>query len=227
MKKAELKNYYQGLKYPKDILNILSDAFPDAKCALIHNNPFELLISTILSAQCTDTQVNKVTPILFKHYPTPSHLMLAPLSKIEEIIHSTGFYKNKAKNIKECARLIVENFDEEIPRSIKLLTTLPGVGRKTANVVLSNAFNINEGIVVDTHVKRISKRLSLTTVDDVEKIESDLMKKIPKKSWGIFSHLLINHGRTYCKSQKPKCSICPLNSICPYYFSLPTIKKDE
>ncbi|MBF0361033.1 MAG: endonuclease III [Oligoflexia bacterium] len=197
------------------IIKILKKHFPEAKCALNYNNPFELLLATILSAQCTDVQVNKVTPILFKDFPTPHLLMNAPVTKIESIIHSTGFYKNKSKNIIACSRSIVEKFNGEVPSSIAELITLPGVGRKTANVVLSNAFAINEGVVVDTHVKRISKRLELTKNHDEKKIERDLMKLISQNDWGIFSHLLINLGRTFCKSQKPKCDSCPLKSICP------------
>lgn len=193
----------------------LHQEFPDAHCELYHNSPFELLIATILSAQCTDVRVNMVTPVLFKKYPSPEKLAAAKQSDVEKIIHSTGFYKNKATNIINCARDIHEKYKGEIPRTIEELTALAGVGRKTANVVLGNAFNLNYGIVVDTHVKRITNLLGLTKSDNPEKIEEDLMKLFPREQWTELSHLLIFLGRRTCIARRPKCDECCLNKICP------------
>ena len=184
------------------ILKLLEEKFPDAKSELIHTNPFQLLISTILSAQCTDERVNKVTPELFREYPTPQLLSQAELKDIIEIIHSTGFFNNKAKNIKACAIKIVENFNDKVPDNIEDLLTLPGVARKTANVVLYNSFGKNEGIAVDTHVKRISQVLGLTQHTSPEKIELDLMKQFPQEKWGFLSQALVLYGRYYCKAKK-------------------------
>ena len=197
----------------KKICEILRTSYPDVKTQLLHKTPFELLTATILSAQCTDKQVNNVTPALFKAFPSPETLANAPLRKIEKIIRSTGFFHNKAKHITNCAGVLVEKFNSIVPDTLEQLVTLPGVGRKTANVVLSAAFGIPT-IVVDTHVKRISKRLGLTENIDPVKIEFDLMQVIPKISWNGFSLRLIYFGREICMARKPKCSQCPLFKLC-------------
>ena len=197
------------------IFDRLMKEFPDANCELDHNSPFELLLATILSAQCTDKRVNMVTPVLFKKYPTPEKLAKAQKEDVEKIIHSTGFYKNKAINIINCAKLLDDNFHGELPRSIEGLTQFPGVGRKTANVVLGNAFNLNYGVVVDTHVKRITHLLGLTKSLNPEKIEQDLMKIFKPEQWTQLSHLLIFLGRKICIARRPKCEICCLNDLCP------------
>ena len=196
---------------------MLKKLYPDANCALDHQNAFELLISTILSAQCTDERVNMVTPKLFKTYPTPEKMALAPLEKIEDLIRSTGFYKNKAMSLKQTSENIVEKFDGKVPDTMEALTSLRGVGRKTANVVLGNAFGKNEGVVVDTHVGRLSRRLGFTKQNDPVKVEKDMVKIVPKEDWTLISHQLISHGRKYCKSQNPKCEICPLAELCPSF----------
>jgi len=196
------------------ILEILKALYPDAKCELLFKNNFELLIATILSAQCTDVTVNKVTPTLFDNYPSPDLLAKASLQNLEEIIKPTGFYKNKAKNILATSQILVKQYTSQVPNDMNELIKLPGVGRKTANVVLSNGYGINTGIVVDTHVKRISKLLKLTASDDPILIENDLISLFPKQDWGILSHLLIAHGRKICIARKPKCYDCPLNKHC-------------
>ncbi len=196
------------------IFTELNRLYPNAYCELEHNSDFQLLIATILSAQCTDERVNMVTPTLFDHYPDAASMATASLEHLEEIIRSTGFFKNKAKNIKGCAQTIMEKFSGNIPRTIDELTQLPGVGRKTANVLLGNAYNINSGIVVDTHVKRLSKLLGLTRHDDPVKIEKDLMKIFPRHNWTKLSHLLIFHGRRVCKARKPACESCSLRQFC-------------
>ncbi len=193
----------------------LKNEFPDAHCELDHDGPFQLLIATILSAQCTDVRVNMVTPVLFKKYPTPASLANASQTDVEAIIRSTGFYKNKARNIILCSQQLQERHQGEIPQSIEELSSLAGVGRKTANVVLSNSFNINFGVVVDTHVKRISSLLGLTKQTTPEKIEVDLMKLFPRENWGMLSHLLIFHGRRTCIARRPQCDLCPLIDLCP------------
>ena len=189
---------------------------PNAHCELHHENPFQLLIATILSAQCTDVRVNQVTPHLFKKYPTPKQLAAANQNDVEKIIHSTGFYKNKAKNIISCSQELVRLFDSNIPQTIEELSSLAGVGRKTANVVLSNCFDVNYGVVVDTHVKRISTLLGLTKNLTPEKIEQDLMKLFPQKNWGMLSHLIIFHGRRTCIARRPQCDLCSLIDLCPH-----------
>ncbi len=197
------------------ISKILLKTFPNAHCELTHSNAFQLLIATILSAQCTDVRVNMVTPNLFAAFPDCLSLSQANQHQVEILIKSTGFYKNKAKNIIACSQKIIEKFAGEIPQNISDLTSLPGVGRKTANVVLGNAFGIKEGIVVDTHVKRITNLLKLTSQSDPEKIETDLMLIFPKKIWTHISHLFIFLGRKICIARKPQCLICPLSDICP------------
>lgn len=203
----------------------LAKMFPDAHCELDHESPFQLLIATILSAQCTDVRVNMVTPALFKAYPDPFKLATADLAHVEELVRSTGFYKNKAKNIIGCAQELVERHSGDVPQSIDELAALPGVGRKTANVVLSNCFDINEGVVVDTHVKRITNLLGLTKSDAPEKIEEDLIKLFPRKDWGMLSHLLIFHGRRTCIARRPQCDLCVLVDLCPSKLKKSRAKK--
>lgn len=199
-----------------EIYRRLEVQHPNAHCELDHDGPFQLLIATILSAQCTDVRVNMVTPALFKKYPQPIDLSKAKQTDVEKLIHSTGFYKNKAKNIIACAQELVTRFDSDVPRTIEELASLAGVGRKTANVVLSNCFNINYGVVVDTHVKRITALLGLTKNMTPEKIEQDLMKLFPRENWGMLSHLLIFHGRRTCIARRPQCDLCTLIDLCPY-----------
>jgi endonuclease-3 len=198
-----------------EIIRILHETFPDAKCELNFNNAWELLVATILSAQCTDQKVNQVTPALFARFPTPKDLAEADTEEIEKMIYSTGFYRNKAKSIQGAARRLVEAYDGEVPSDIKELLTLPGVARKTANVVLGNVFRIAEGIVVDTHVKRLADRLGLTKESAPEKIERDLMALTPREEWIDLSHLLIFQGRRVCDAKKPNCAICTIRHLCP------------
>lgn len=204
-----------GKKNISEILALLKKAYPKAKIALNFSKPLEILISTILSAQCTDKRVNLVTKTLFKKYKTVEDFALANLKIFEQEIRSTGFYRNKAKNIIASARKIIKYFDGKVPDAMEELIQLPGVARKTANVVLFNGFGKVEGIAVDTHVRRLSERLGLSKNDDPEKIEQDLMELLDKKEWGIFSYLLIEHGRKICIAQKPKCLECILQNLCP------------
>jgi endonuclease-3 len=197
------------------ILRRLKRAYPTARCALDYRNPFELLCSTILSAQCTDVRVNLVTPVLFSRYPTPAALARARPRDVEEIIKSTGFFRNKTKSLIGMAQALVADHGGQVPRTMQELRLLPGVGRKTANVVLGNAYGINEGITVDTHVARLSRRLGLTRQDDPVKIEQDLMPLFPRKDWGLLSHLLIFHGRQICIARRPRCRECVLADLCP------------
>lgn len=196
------------------IFKRLQDRYPDAHCALIHDNPFQLLVATILSAQCTDVLVNKVTPGLFAALPTPQKMAAADLSVIESHVNRVNFWRNKAKNLHATANLLVDEFDGEVPRTMEELTRLPGAARKTANVVLGNAFNINHGVVVDTHVGRIARRFGLTEHDDPKKIERDLMALFPRKHWCELSHLLIYHGRQVCKARH---GLCADDAICRAY----------
>mgnify|MGYP000979676304 CR=1 FL=1 len=198
-----------------EVLQRLRVRHPDAHCELDHDGPFQLLIATILSAQTTDVRVNMVTPPLFAAYPTPARLAAASQEDVETIIRSTGFYKNKAKNIIGCARGLMERHGGEVPRTISELSALPGVGRKTANVVLGNCFGINEGVVVDTHVTRLSQLLGFTKLEDPVKIEQELMKLFPKEEWAMLSHLLIFHGRRVCIARRPQCDLCSLADVCP------------
>lgn len=193
----------------------LKRAYPDATIALTHRNIFELLIATMLSAQCTDKRVNMVTPDLFRCFPTPHHIQKAPSADIERLIHSTGFYKNKTKNIKAASAMITSEFDGTVPDTMEELLRLPGVARKTANVVLTNGFGIIAGIVVDTHVARIGKRLGWTNNTDPKKIETDLMRLLPKKEWAQISLLLITHGRNVCTARSPHCNECLIRLLCP------------
>lgn len=198
-----------------EIVRRLHAEYPDAKCSLDHRNAYELLTATILSAQCTDERVNLVTPALFARYPTPADLAGARSEDVEELIRSTGFFRNKARSLLGMAGAVTERHDGAVPREIDALVKLPGVGRKTANVVLGNAFGIDEGVVVDTHVKRLSGRLGLTRNTDPEKIEVDLMKLVERSEWTAVSHLFIYHGRAVCKAPTPRCEVCVLSDICP------------
>jgi endonuclease-3 len=198
-----------------EIYDRLAAAYPDAHCALDFKTPFQLLIATILSAQCTDKRVNLVTPALFRRYPTPEALANANVEELEELIKSTGFFRNKSKSLIGMATAVDASHAGVIPDTMESLVKLPGVGRKTANVVLGNAYDKNEGVVVDTHVGRLSKRLALTKETDPVKIEQDLMKLFPRERWTMLSHLLIEHGRQICEARRPKCEVCFLNDICP------------
>ena len=197
------------------IYNRLIAAYPNAHCALDFSTPFQLLIATILSAQCTDKRVNMVTPALFKRYPTPDALANANVEELEEMIKSTGFFRNKSKSLIGMATAVAAAHRGAILNEMDALVKLPGVGRKTANVVLGNAYDKNEGVVVDTHVGRVTKRLGLTKQTDPVKVEQDLMKLFPRENWTLLSHLFIEHGRQVCIARKPKCEICPLSDLCP------------
>ena len=202
-----------------EIIELLKNEYPDVRVTLLYSDPLELLIATILSAQSTDRQVNKVTKKLFKKYRSIHDYIAASQAELEEEIYSTGFYRTKAKNIKKMCEMLVNNFDGKVPDTMEELVTLPGVARKTANIVLSGAFGKLEGIAVDTHVKRLSFRLGLTDKTDQDKIEKDLMELVPRNDWDNFSLLLINHGRSICNARKPACDKCVLNSLCPSAFS--------
>lgn len=196
------------------ILKILRKTYPDVQCALTHENPFQLAVATILSAQCTDKRVNLVTPSLFQKYPAPKDFVKASLSDIETMIRSTGFYKNKAKSIQGLSRDLLKNHGGKIPKTLEELVKLPGIGRKTANVILGVAFGV-PGIVVDTHVKRLTNRMGLTRQKDPTKIEFEMMEILPKKDWSDFGLLLIQQGRQICLARKPRCEVCPINKVCP------------
>jgi endonuclease-3 len=196
------------------ILKALDEAYPDAVCALNHRTPWELLVATILSAQCTDVRVNMVTPELFRRFPTPAVMAKASLPELEELIRTTGFFRNKAKSIQGAAKKITEQFGGKVPDTLAELITVPGAARKTANVVLGVSYAKAEGVVVDTHVFRIARRLDLTKSDTVEKVEQDLMKVLPKDHWIRFSHQVIHHGRQVCIARKPKCEQCNLETLC-------------
>jgi len=202
-----------------NIIRLLEKEHPDAKIALDYSNPLELLIATILSAQCTDKRVNIVTKTLFKKYKTPKDYASVDIKDLEEDIKPTGFYRNKAKNIKKCCQMLIKKFNSQIPKTMNELLELPGVARKTANIVLSNAYGIIEGIAVDTHVRRLAKRLRLTESEDQDKIEKDLMEITPKAQWMRITDLLIFHGRRVCLAKGPKCESCVLNKICPSAFT--------
>lgn len=204
----------------QQIFEILKHNYPDAKCALIHNSAWQLLMATILSAQCTDERVNKVTPIIWQKYPTVQDVNNMDIEELKKLIYTTGFYNNKSKNIKGAAKRIVEEFNGEVPDNMKDLLTIPGVARKTANVVLGNWFKKNEGVVVDTHIWRLSRRLGLTIKDNPINIEKDLMKLFPQENWERIGTYLVMHGRKICKARKPDCAVCPLNKICPSAFKV-------
>ncbi len=210
-----------GGKAPaEEVIARLKSEYPDSTTALDWKNPLELLVATILSAQTTDVRVNAVTSALFAKYPTAADYAEADPTELEEDIRPTGFFRNKAKSLRGMARALVDDHGGEVPRTMEDLVALPGVGRKTANVVLGNAFSIDEGVVVDTHVRRLSNRLGFTTHDDPEKIERDLMRTVPKRDWTVFSHLLILHGRSVCKARKPACGDCVVNDLCPSAFEV-------
>jgi endonuclease-3 len=197
-----------------EILKRLDEAYPDAVCALNHRTPWELLVATILSAQCTDVRVNMVTPELFRRFPTPTAMARAPLPELEDLIRTTGFFRNKAKSIQGAAKKITEDFSGEVPRTLAELITVPGAARKTANVVLGVSYGLAEGVVVDTHVFRIAHRLDLTKSDTAEKVEQDLMRILPRDHWIRFSHQVIHHGRQVCVARNPKCRECNLEKVC-------------
>jgi endonuclease-3 len=197
------------------ILRRLKAEYPDARCALDHKDAYQLLVATILSAQCTDARVNQVTPAFFARYPSPELLSRADPPEVEDLIRSTGFFRNKTRSLIGMAQALVADHRGEVPNTMEELRVLPGVGRKTANVVLGNAFGINEGVTVDTHVTRLSRLLGLTRQDDPVKIEPDLMALFPREDWGILSHLLIFHGRQVCIARRPRCPDCVLADLCP------------
>ena len=199
----------------RTILGRLKKEYPDARCALDHGDAYQLLVATILSAQCTDARVNLVTPALFARYPKAQVLAAADPAEVEELIRSTGFFRNKTKSLIGMARALVAGHGGAVPRSMEELRVLPGVGRKTANVVLGNAYGINEGVTVDTHVTRLSRLLGLTRHDDPVKIEQDLMQLFPQEEWALLSHLLIFHGRQVCIARRPRCPACVLADLCP------------
>ena len=200
----------------KKLLAILESAYPDARVTLDHKNPFQLLIATILAAQCTDERVNQVTKHLFKKYRTPQDFANADPTELEEAIRPTGFYRNKAKSIIGCCKMLVEEYGGQVPRTMEELIRLPGVWRKTANIVLGNAFGLNEGIAVDTHVTRVANRLGLAQSEKQDEIEQQLCRVIPREKWTLITHLLIFHGRTTCKAQRPACPRCPVFHLCPW-----------
>jgi endonuclease-3 len=200
------------------IVELLEKEHPNAKIALHYTNPLELLVATILSAQCTDARVNIVTKTLFRKYRTAKDYANADLKELEEDIRSTGFYRNKARNLKKCCQMLVEKFNSQVPKTMEEMLKLPGVARKTANIVLSNAYEVIEGIAVDTHVRRLAQRLGLTGQEDPNKIEADLMKIVPKAQWMRITDLLIFHGRAVCRAKSPKCGECVLNKLCPSAF---------
>jgi endonuclease-3 len=201
------------------IIGLLEKEHPDARIALHYTNPLELLIATILSAQCTDERVNMVTERLFKKYRRAEDYANADLKELEEDIRSTGFYRNKARNIKKCCQILVEKHDSKVPKTMEEMLELPGVARKTANIVLSNAFGVVVGIAVDTHVRRLANRLGLSENEDQNKIENDLMRIVPRDKWMRFTDLLIFHGRRVCVAKKPKCEACVVNKLCPSAFT--------
>lgn len=202
-------------KRTREIIRRLKRVYPDAKCSLNHTNPFELLVATILSAQCTDERVNIVTADLFRKYRGPADYLKVSPHELEKDIQSTGFFRNKTKSIQGASRVLTEEYGGQVPRTMDQLLELPGVARKTANVVLGNAFDIKVGIVVDTHVTRLSRRLALTREKDAQKIERDLVVIVTKKDWVIFSHLLIAHGRKICRARNPLCAECVVEKFCP------------
>src|ERR1700758_2235422 len=216
-KAAPKKSPARGHRSPERVAAILKapdEAYPDAVCALDHKTPWELLVATILSAQCTDVRVNMVTPELFRRFPSPAAMAKAPIPELEDLIRTTGFFRNKAKSIKGAAQAVVENFNGEIPRTLAELITVPGAARKTANVVLGVIFGKAEGVVVDTHVFRIARRLGLAKGDTPQKVEQELMRVLPREKWIAFSHQVIHHGRQVCIARNPRCKNCNLEQLC-------------
>jgi endonuclease-3 len=214
-RRADVARHVTPSERAAEILRRLEAEYPDARCALEHQAPLELLVATILSAQCTDARVNQVTPALFSRCPTAADYAAIPAAELERLIQSTGFFRNKAKSLIGLGRALVERHGGEVPDTMEELVALPGVGRKTANVVLGNAFGKNEGIVVDTHVARLSRRLGLTRQEDPVRIERDLMPLFPRPAWALLAHLLIFHGRRVCKAPRPRCADCRLADLCP------------
>jgi endonuclease III len=212
------ESYLEPKQRTQKIIELLSQLYPTAKTALNYTNPLELLIATMLSAQTTDAQVNKVTQTLFKKYRSAKDYAQAPITQIEEDIHSTGFYHNKARNLKACAQTLIDRFHGEVPKTMEELIELPGVARKTANIVLYFAYGVTAGVAVDTHVMRLSQRLGLTEQKDQNRIERDLMTLLPKEQWMPLTDLLIYHGRQVCNAKKPRCDACVLNKYCPCAF---------
>ena len=204
----------------RKIVNLLKEAYPDATCSLDFKTPFQLVVAVMLSAQCTDERVNKTTPELFNRCKTIEDFANIDINKLEQIIHPCGFYKNKAKNIKLCAKQVLENFNGEVPHTMEELTSLAGVGRKSANVIMLEVFGIAEGIAVDTHAKRISNLTGLSKEKEPEKIEQDLIKTFPKDTLKDINHLFVWHGRNTCIARNPKCKLCPINKFCKHYLSL-------
>jgi endonuclease-3 len=202
------------------IIDLLEKEHSNARIALNHSNPLELLVATMLSAQCTDERVNNVTKTLFKKYRQAEDYANADLKELEQDIKSTGFYRNKAKNLKACSKMLVEKFNSKVPKTMEEILELPGVARKTANIVLSNAYGVVEGIAVDTHVRRLAQRLGLTENDEPNKIEQDLMRIVPRDKWMRFTDLIIFHGRRVCVAKKPKCEACTVSKLCPSAFTL-------
>jgi len=205
----------QTQKRAREIFDRLRRRYPRTEPALAHHNAWELLVATVLAAQCTDARVNTVTPELFRRWPGPAELARAPLAEVEAVVRPTGFFHNKAKNLMAAARRVMEVYGGQLPRTMAELVTLPGVARKTANIVLSNAFGVHEGVAVDTHAKRLSFRLGLTASEDVLVIERDLMALYPREDWGEVNHLLVYYGREVCVARKPRCNGCELADICP------------
>ncbi len=203
----------------KQIIRILHQTYPESHTALTHRNPLQILVATILSAQCTDERVNQITPMLFQKYKSAEEFARVDQRELEEEIRSTGFFRNKAKNIIGASTKIVEDFSGKVPDNMADLITLPGVARKTANIVLSSGYKKSEGIAVDTHVKRLSGRLGLSSEKDPDKIEQDLLVVVPRESWIDFNYMLVNHGRQVCQARKPRCSECPLSHLCPFFGS--------
>jgi endonuclease-3 len=201
-------------KRVRNMIDVLGSEYPDAHCMLNFSNGFELLIATILAAQCTDAMVNRVTPGLFKTYPSPETFLDAPVEELEQAIYKTGFYRNKTKSIKKCCQTLIDNHNGEVPSTMEELVALGGVGRKTANCVLGNVFGI-PGIVVDTHVRRLANRMGYTAQSNPDKIETDLTEIVPENEWTHFSHLLADLGRSYCDARKPQCDECPVEHLCP------------
>ncbi|MCW4007994.1 MAG: endonuclease III [Candidatus Bathyarchaeota archaeon] len=218
LKKPEV--YLETKERVLKIIELLEKVHADAKIALNYTNPLELLVATMLSAQCTDERVNMVTKALFKKYKRAEDYAQADLKELGQDIKSTGFYRNKAKNLKKCCQMLVEKYDSQVPKTMAELLELPGVARKTANIVLSNAFGVVEGIAVDTHVRRLAQRLGLSDTDDPDKIEKDLMSIVPRDKWARITDLLIFHGRRVCTAKKPNCAACVLNKFCPSAFTL-------
>ena len=199
----------------RQLVAVLQETYPDAHCALNFTTPLELLIATILSAQCTDARVNSVTPMLFQKYHTAADYVAAAPEELAKDIQSTGFYRQKAQTIQRCCEALLQHYNGAVPDTMEALVQLPGVGRKTANVVLGNAFHRPQGIAVDTHVQRLAQRLGLTAARTSDKIEQALLELVPRKAWTLFSHLLISHGRAICKARVPQCGICPIHHLCP------------